>query len=664
MNDAVDSDSFTKAQALLKNGQLVAGAQQLIHFLKTQPENLDALQLIAHISSILVDKNQSIALLDTCIKEGIISHILFYELGSSFLSLGKYTEAIGALQLALTYNPQSFEALHDMGAAYALLGDKTNALNSFLKAVSINDQSADLFYNLGRLYDDQFEFDRAINFYEKAVKIDRQYTKAWINLAIDLSAYKKYDQALTCFEIAYSQNPQVDFLYGDCVYTRMRMCTWENMSSIESRLRTAIQDGRKVISPFPISALLDSPEINQKAAILYANSKYPSNSLLGSISKNLNQKLRVGYFSPDFHEHPVSYLMAEVFDLHDRNLFEIYAFSFGKETNDEMRQRLRSSFDQFIDVTNKTPEEIARLSRDMGIDIAIDLCGFTENARTEIFSLRAAPIQMSYIGFLGTMGAPEYFDYLIADEVIIPAHLRQFYSEKIIYLPSYQANDSKRALSARTFSKADFGIEENQFVFCNLNNIFKITESIFNRWLNILSKTPNSVMMLYAENIDATRNLTQYAIQKNIDPNRLIFVERLPRSEYLARYKVTDLFLDTAPYNAGATASDALWMNIPIITLQGQSFASRVASSLLINLDLPELIHPSLTSYEHQAIELATQPAKLSAIKHKLNANKLTAPLFNTAFFVKNLEKAFAQAHFQYINNLPVKDIVINAQSK
>jgi predicted O-linked N-acetylglucosamine transferase (SPINDLY family) len=327
-----------------------------------------------------------------------------------------------------------------------------------------------------------------------------------------------------------------------------------------------------------------------------------------------------------------------------------------------MRKRLESAFDHFIDVADKTSQEIGLMAREAQIDIAIDLCGFTENARTEIFSLRAAPVQISYVGFLGTMGA-EYIDYLIADEVIIPKDLRKFYSEKIMYLPSYQSNDSQRSAGTKEFTKSELGIAENQFVFCNLNNVYKITEPIFNSWLRILSKVENSALLLYSENAWATDNLRNCATKQCINPARLIFTSHLPRADYLAQYAIADLFLDTYPYNAGTTASDALWMGLPVITLQGNSFPSRVASSLLTNLNLPELIHHSIESYEVQAIELASNPIKLNTLKNTLEQNRLIEPLFNIKLFTKHLEQAFSAAHSRHANGLPPEDINLKSNS-
>lgn len=295
--------------------------------------------------------------------------------------------------------------------------------------------------------------------------------------------------------------------------------------------------------------------------------------------------------------------------------------------------------DYFYDVADKSPIEICELARNSKIDIAIDLCGFTENARPEIFALRSAPIQIGYIGYLGGLGV-SYMDYIIADKIIIPPDHQNFYSEQVLYLPSYQANDSRRKCGERVFTRSEFGISENQFVFCNLNNAYKITKTIFECWLRILDSVPNSILMLFGENPYAVENLKRFAKAKGISPTRLIFLERLPREDYLSQYRVVDLFLDTYPYNAGTTASDALWMGVPVITLQGSSFSSRVASSLLANLDLTELIHNSLSSYECQALELASEPDKLHALKQKLTRNLDTKPLFDTKQFVRNLEIA------------------------
>jgi predicted O-linked N-acetylglucosamine transferase (SPINDLY family) len=366
----------------------------------------------------------------------------------------------------------------------------------------------------------------------------------------------------------------------------------------------------------------------------------------------------VGYFSADFRNHAVSLLTAELYELHDKNKFEIFAFSFGLDDKSPMRLRLSQAFNQFIDVSDMSDSGIAELSRSLQIDIAVDLGGHTQESRTGIFPYRAAPIQTSYIGYLGTMGA-EYYDYLLADKTIIPDGLQKFYSEKIAYLPSYQVNDRKRTISERQFTRGELGLPETGFVFCCFNNNYKILSSTFDSWMRILNAVEGSVLFLCADNEWAKANLIDEARLRGVDSARLVFGGRIPAEEYLARYRVCDLFLDTFPYNAGTTASDALWTGLPVLTLMGQSFASRVAASLLNAIGLPELITTTQEQYEALAIELAINPKKLENIKFKLANNRLTAPLFETPLFTKNLEAAYVKMIERYQNDLEPGHIAI-----
>jgi predicted O-linked N-acetylglucosamine transferase (SPINDLY family) len=380
---------------------------------------------------------------------------------------------------------------------------------------------------------------------------------------------------------------------------------------------------------------------------------------LGSIPKRTKkEKIRVGYFSADFGDHPVSFLSAELFETHNKNKFELIAFSFGPHKPSQMRDRLVNAFDQFIDVSKLSDQAVAELARKLEIDIAIDLGGFTGSCRMGIFAFRAAPIQASYIGYLGTLGA-SYYDYLIADKTIVPTHLKEHYSEKIMYLQSYQVNDSKRKISNRVFSREELDLPPTGFVFCCFNNNYKILPQTFDSWVKILKAVDSSVLMLVANNPLVQSNLKKEAALRGIDPNRLVFGKRIPREDYLARYKSCDLFLDTYPYNAGTTASDALWSHLPVLTLMGQSFASRVAASLLHAIGLPVLITSSSQEYESLAIELATSPHKLNQIKQKLVAQRLSTPLFNTPLFTKHLESAYTDAIERYWADLPPEDIEI-----
>jgi predicted O-linked N-acetylglucosamine transferase (SPINDLY family) len=351
--------------------------------------------------------------------------------------------------------------------------------------------------------------------------------------------------------------------------------------------------------------------------------------------------------------------MAEFFELHNKELFEIVAFSFGPNSNDQMHQRLVNAFDQFIDVNSMTDQQVAELSREMGIDIAIDLKGYTTHCRTGIFSHRAAPIQVNYLGYPASMGA-NYIDYIIADHIIIPEENQPFFTEKIVYLPnSYQVNDSKRKVSERILTRTELALPENGFVYCCFNNNLKITPQIFDSWARILKAVPGSVLWLLEDNVLAKANLIKEAQSRGLSEERLIFAGRLDLPEHLARHRVADLFIDTVPCNAHTTASDALWVGLPVLTILGEAFAGRVAASLLSAIDMPELIAKSLNEYEALAIDLAKNPEKLKVLKEKLQQNRLTSPLFNTQLSTDQIESAYIKMYERYQAGLPPEHLEI-----
>ena len=440
----------------------------------------------------------------------------------------------------------------------------------------------------------------------------------------------------------------------------MSMCNWQNFKDNLKSLLLQINENKKSSFCLPVLALTDSLLIQRKSSEIWVNDKYPFNSSLGSISKyQRKNKIRIGYYSADFHNHATAYLMAELFEQHDKNNFELIAFSFGPDQKDEMRQRLSKAFDQFIDVRFRNDKEVASLSRDMKIDVAVDLKGFTQDQRMGIFSYRPAPIQVNYIGYPGTMAA-EYIDYIIADPILIPIESQQHYLEKVAYLPnSYQVNDRHRVIADKVFTKEELSLPKDGFVFCCFNNNFKITPHTFNGWMRILKAVEGSVIWLLEDNPTAGINLRKEAQTRGIDPNRLVFAKRMKLPEHLARHRAADLFINTLPYNAHTTASDALWAGLPMITCMGESFASRVAASLLNAIELPELITTTQKQYEALAIELATTPEKLRSIKQKLERNKLTTALFDTPRFTKHIEAAYKEMYERYQADLPPNNIYI-----
>jgi predicted O-linked N-acetylglucosamine transferase (SPINDLY family) len=478
---------------------------------------------------------------------------------------------------------------------------------------------------------------------------------------VTLHELKRYDQAIAHYDKALSLKPDLDWVYGDLVHTRMKICNWSGWADSLEIISKKVMANEKVAQPFLLLALNDDALLHKKSSETYIQSKHPFSAALGPVLKHSrNQKIRVGYFSADFKNHPVANLVAELFELHDKSQFELFGFSFDSVANDEMRQRLEKSFDQFIEVDYKSDMEVAQLSRDLHIDIAIDLSGFTQDSRAGIFSYRAAPIQINYLGYPGTMGA-DYIDYIIADRILIPPELQSCYSEKVVYLPSsYQVNDRKRSISDRKFTRQELGLPEKEFVFCCFNNNFKILPTTFASWMRILKAVKGSVLWLLQDNPRVVDNLRCEALNHGVDASRIIFAERMSLSEHLARHRQADLFLDTLPYNAHTTTSDALWTGLPVITLAGNSFASRVAASLLNAIGSPELITSSQEEYEALAIDLAFNQKRLADIKSKLHKNRLSAPLFNTPLFTKNLETAYIEMYERYQNDLQPEHIVIS----
>ena len=439
---------------------------------------------------------------------------------------------------------------------------------------------------------------------------------------------------------------------------------WDDFSSNLHKLIKKINNKNKVISPFALLSLIDEPSIHKKAAEIYSNNRFPKLDVLPKLSPYPNhKKIRIGYFSPDFKNHPVSFLTAELYEIHDRNQFEIHAFSFGIDTKDEINIRIKAGVDYFHDVQMMSDHDVVKLARALEIDIAIDLAGFTGLSRTNIFAMSAAPIQVNYLGYPGTM-AVDYIDYLIADHTVIPNDKKIYYSEKIVFMPnSYQPNDSKTKVSKKSFTRKDFGLPETGFVFCCINTHYKINPNVFAGWMNILSKVERSVLWLSYGNNAAINHLKKEAKKFGINEDRLVFAPFLSlREDHLGRIKLADLFLDTLPFNAITTASDALRMGLPVLTYIGNSFTSRVSSSLLKAVNLPEMITSTQEEYETLAIRLATHPEKLKIIKDKLIDNLPTSPLYNTSLYIRNLEAAYQIMYKRYQDGLDPVDIEIDVE--
>jgi predicted O-linked N-acetylglucosamine transferase (SPINDLY family) len=513
----------------------------------------------------------------------------------------------------------------------------------------------------GTLYELK-RYEEAIAHYDKALSLKPDYHEAWSNKGVTLNDLKRYEEAIAHYDKALSLKPASDWVSGQLLYTKMKICDWSNLAHAIDDLSKKVMANEKAVPPFALLAMNDHALLHKKSAEIFIQSEYPINSTLDPIPKAAKkEKIRIAYFSPDFRNHAVSLLTSELFEIHDRSRFEVFAFSLQKAPiDDEINIRLRKGFDRFIEVDNMSDLKIALLARELEVDIAIDLTGLTQYSRAGIFSYRAAPIQVNWLGYPGTIGA-DFIDYIVADKNIIPESHQQFYTEKVVYLPdTYMVDDSKRVASSRQFTREECGLQENAFVFCCFNNDYKFNPKVLDCWSRILLAAKNSILWISENNESFRANIIIEFDKQGISSNRIIFAQRVAlMADHLSRYAMADLFLDTHPYNAHTTALDSLKAGVPVLTLKGQSFASRVATSLLNAIRLPELITNTQEEYEALAIELAMNPIKLADIKLKLAKNRLTTPLFDTPLFTKNLEVAYSKMYERYQDDLQPDHITI-----
>ena len=407
-------------------------------------------------------------------------------------------------------------------------------------------------------------------------------------------------------------------------------------------------------------SLEDAPDRHLIRSEIYAKASYPQKALPPKARPSKRPKrIRIGYFSTDFKEHPVAYLIAKVLEQHNRDQFEVFGYSIYGSSSCIMRQRLKKSFDSFTDVQSMSDRDIALQARQDKIDIAIDLNGYTQNARTGIFAYRAAPIQINYLGYPGTLGA-DFMDYIVADRFLIPVENQKYFSEKQIYLPDvYVPTDNTLPFSNEPPSRFDLGLPDDSFVFCAINNSYKVNQRVFDIWMSLLKNVSNSVLWLLETNKIVKANLEKEANKRGVTSDRLVFAKNVSHEKYLSQFHQADLFLDTFPYSAGATASNALWAGLPIVTKSGQSYTARMAGSMLNAIGLPELITQTEKDYEALILELATNPTKLCKIKEKLAINRLTQPLFNTELYTKHLENGYQQAYQNYFDGHLPQTIIV-----
>jgi protein O-GlcNAc transferase len=561
--------------------------------------------------------------------------------GIALQALKRFDAALTCYSRALQLNPDYASAYNNLGSALQEMNRLDDARTCYGKALQLRADYAEAHYNLGTAWQALRNPDAALACFGKALQIRPDYVQAMSSLGATLQQLKRFDDAAVCYHATLDLAPADPYALGMLANCALQVCDWQAMAAYAPLLRAGIARGEAVIMPFTLLGF-GVPAAEQLAcAKTYLHDRVRALAApLWNGERYAHGRIRVAYLSADFYQHPTACLMAELIELHDRSRFEVIGISFGPDDQSPIRARLVAAFDQFHEVRAMSDAQAAALLRALEVDIAVDLKGYTQDARFGILAQRPAPIQVNYLGYPGSMGA-DFIDYIIADRHVLPFGQAADFAEKIVQLPdSYQVNDSTRALLAPS-SRADCGLPETGFVFCCFNNNYKITPQLFDIWMRLLHAVDGSVLWLLHDNDAARANLERAARTCDIDPARLVFAPRIAVEQHLARHQLADLFVDTLPINAHTTASDALWAGLPLVTCPGDSFAGRVAQSLLYALDLPQLVAPDLVAYEALALALATDAPRLLALRAQLAQRRHSGALFDTDRFRRHLESAY-----------------------
>lgn len=563
-----------------------------------------------------------------------------YRLGHCYLALGEPARAEHVLRAEVAQYPQSANAHNTLGVALVNQAKQRAALAAFRAALDPEPAHAEANANAANLL---FTLDRpqeALPFATRALEANPQLAQAHLSHGLILHALKRYEGALASLARAHRLAPDTPYALSSLVWSALHCCDWQALDAHLGALREQVRAGRVPASPFTLLAVSDSHAEHAQCAARYVRETFPDRPAVRRNPPPADGRIRLVYLSGDFHEHATAYLMARLFELHERQRFELIGVSYGPDDRSATRARLARAFHRFLDVREMSDEAAARAIAELGPSIVVDLKGHTAQARLGILAFRPAPVQATYLGYPGTSAAP-FIDYVIADRVVIQPEDEAFYSEKIAYLPhSYQVNDDSVVIPAAP-ARAALGLPAKGFVFCCFNATYKLMPGLFDIWMRLLSQVPGSVLWLFDPGAAGTRNLRGAATDRGIDPQRLVFAPRVDHGQHLARQRCADLFLDTLPYNAHTTASDALWAGLPVVTCRGRTFAGRVAASVLAASGLPQLVTESLADYEALALKLARDPSALAEIRGKIERNRRSAPLFDSARFCRDIERAY-----------------------
>jgi predicted O-linked N-acetylglucosamine transferase (SPINDLY family) len=614
--------------------------------------------------------------------------ILWMLLGiASRESASALDESIRALRKCTELKADFAEGHYELALAYKRQGRTDEAVDSYRRALALDDGISGAHYDLADILQAEGRLEEAVDHYHHALRSSPDYAAAYSSLACALVRQNRLDEAADLFSKALQLQPDLadaHFNFGSlhslrgardealrCYLTAARLrpgdaairecvlrekqhtCDWPGIGELIALQRRAVAEGTQTISPF---SLLSIP--STRAEQLACARQFAARQSLAMarerertafrFERGARERLRIGYLSADLHEHATAHWMAELFELHERSRFEIIAYSYGPDDASPMRARLKRAFDRFVDIGSLSHADAAAAIHRDRVDILVDLKGYTMHSRPGIVALRPAPVQVSFVGYPGTMGAP-FIDFLIGDRFVTPPEHAADYSEKLVRVPgSYQVNDRKRIVGA-TPSRRELGLPGEGFVFCCFNQTYKILPGTFDIWMRLLAARPGSVLWLLESNPWAAANLRREAQARGIDPRRLLFAPLLPLGQHLGRMRAADLLLDTLPYNAHTISSDALWAGLPVLTCPGDTFVARVAGSQLTAMRVPELITHSIAEYEAMALSLASAPAVLGALREKLTRHRTSAALFDTPSFARSLEEAFQRMWAQHV---------------
>jgi protein O-GlcNAc transferase len=554
---------------------------------------------------------------------------------------GRYAEAALLLGAVQEQTPQDEATLKDYGHALMLAGQGDAALAAYDRLLAMRPDAVEVLYNRALILSGQGRTADALATLDRALALQPDSATIVYSRGVMMSQLGRHEEALANYDRALALDPKQVMARGNRAMAARNICAWDRTAGIGAELAAMVQAGLPV-APMSFVAYSSDKALQLQVgrnAVAALMPQRPAPLWRGE--RYRHDRIRLAYVSSDLREHAVGLQLAPLIERHDRSRFDVIAISLGPGDDSAVRARLVAAFDRFEDCAARTDEQVARRMREMEIDIAIDLNGHTSGARTAIFAWRPAPVQVAWLGYPGTMGA-DFYDGLIADDIVAPMQDQAFYGETLVQLPhTYFPTDPARPIAAAP-SRNAAGLPPDGFVFCCFNNNWKFTPELFDVWMRLLRDVPGSILWLKATNAAATRALRREAEARAIDPARLVFAPNLPSdAEHLARHALADLFLDTLPYNAHATACDALWAGLPVVTCRGESFAGRVAASLLTAIGLPELVTHTIADYEALALRLARAPQQLQALKDRLAANRLTTPLFDADRFRADIETAY-----------------------